>query len=213
MARCRARPSPSRRCSENTAPHGACGKPRSMPQSPRPWQTMRCVIAGGGPTGLMLAAELALARVDVAIVERRDTQELAGTRAGGLHARTLEVLEQRGVAERFVSAGQAHPTMAYATALLDMTDQPTRFPLRARAAAEPHRAAPRGLGRRARRADPSRSRRHRASRRTSAASTVTLSGSRTMRADYLVGCDGGRSVVRKQAGIELRRLGRRRPAT
>ena len=52
-------------------------------------------IAGGGPTGLMLAGELALAGVDVAIVERRDSQDLAGLRAGGLHARTIEVLDQR----------------------------------------------------------------------------------------------------------------------
>jgi hypothetical protein len=48
------------------------------------------VIAGGGPTGLMLAGELALAAVDVAIVERRPNQELAGSRAGGLSSRTLE---------------------------------------------------------------------------------------------------------------------------
>ena len=50
------------------------------------------VIAGGGPTGLMLAGELALAGVDVAIVERRANQGLVGSRAGGLHSRTIEVL-------------------------------------------------------------------------------------------------------------------------
>ena len=65
------------------------------------------VIAGGGPTGLMLAGELALAGVDVAIVERRADQKLAGSRAGGLHARTIEVLDQRGIADRFLSEGQA----------------------------------------------------------------------------------------------------------
>ena len=61
------------------------------------------VIAGGGPTGLMLAGELALARVDVAIVERRASQDLPGSRSGGLHARTIEVLDQRGIADRFLS--------------------------------------------------------------------------------------------------------------
>ena len=67
------------------------------------------VIAGGGPTGLMLAGELALAGVDVAIVERRATQDLIGSRAGGLHARTIEVLDQRGIADRFLSAiGYVH---------------------------------------------------------------------------------------------------------
>ena len=64
------------------------------------------VIVGGGPTGLMLAAELALAGVDVAIVERRAGQDLVGSRAGGLHSRTIEVLDQRGIVDRFLSQGQ-----------------------------------------------------------------------------------------------------------
>ena len=64
------------------------------------------IIAGGGPTGLMLAGELALAGVDVAIVERRPDQALVGSRAGGLHARTIELLDQRGLADRFLAEGQ-----------------------------------------------------------------------------------------------------------
>ena len=72
------------------------------------------VIAGGGPTGLMLAGELALARVDVAIVERRESQDLAGSRSGGLHARTIEVLDQRGIADRFLSHGQVAQVAAFA---------------------------------------------------------------------------------------------------
>src|SRR5215213_10353105 len=85
------------------------------------------VIAGGGPTGLMLAAELALAGIDVVIVERRASQDLDGSRAGGLHSRTIEVLDQRGVAERFVSAGQRHPFVGYAGTFLDISDFPTRY--------------------------------------------------------------------------------------
>src|SRR6476660_9846617 len=84
------------------------------------------VITGGGPTGLMLAAELALAGVDVVIVERRATQELDGSRSGGLHSRTIEVLDQRGVVERFLSAGQRHPSVGYAMNSLDISDFPTR---------------------------------------------------------------------------------------
>ena len=84
------------------------------------------VIAGGGPTGLMLAGELKLAGIDVAIVERRESQELAGSRAGGLHARTIEVLDQRGVAERFVSQGQRMQVTGFATIRLDISDFPTR---------------------------------------------------------------------------------------
>ena len=84
------------------------------------------VIAGGGPTGLMLAAELALARVDVAIVERRANQDLAGSRAGGLHSRTIEVLDQRGIADRFLSQGKVMQVAGFAMIPLDISDFPTR---------------------------------------------------------------------------------------
>src|SRR5947199_7609028 len=86
------------------------------------------VIVGGGPTGLMLAGELALAGVDAAIVERRTGQELAGSRAGGLHARTIEVLDQRGIADRFLSEGQVAQVAAFAGVSLDISDFPTRHP-------------------------------------------------------------------------------------
>ena len=84
------------------------------------------VIAGGGPTGMMLAGELALAGVAVAVVERRASQELAGSRAGGLHARTIEVLDQRGIADRFLSEGQMAQIAGFAGARLDISDFPTR---------------------------------------------------------------------------------------
>src|SRR5438045_7160748 len=84
------------------------------------------VIAGGGPTGLMLAGELALAGADVAIVERRANQDLAGARAGGLHARTIEVLDQRGIADRFVSQGKVAQVAQFSGIPLDISDSPTR---------------------------------------------------------------------------------------
>src|SRR3954467_12829971 len=86
------------------------------------------VIAGGGPTGLMLAGELALAGVDVAIVERRPGQERPGSRAGGLHSRTIEVLDQRGIADRFLSEGQKAQVAGFASVRLDISDFPTRHP-------------------------------------------------------------------------------------
>ena len=84
------------------------------------------VIAGGGPTGLMLAAELTLAGVDVAIVERRASQELVGSRSGGLHSRTIEVLDQRGIADRFLAEGQAMQVAGFSGIPLDISDFPTR---------------------------------------------------------------------------------------
>ena len=86
------------------------------------------VIVGGGPTGLMLAGELALAGVDVAIVERRASQDLTGSRAGGLHARTIEVFDQRGIAERFLSQGQQAQVVGFQMISLDLSDFPTRHP-------------------------------------------------------------------------------------
>src|ERR1700756_2229035 len=84
------------------------------------------VVAGGGPTGLMLAGELALAGIDVAIVERRASQDLSGSRAGGLHSRTIEVLDQRGIAERFLSQGRVAQVAGFAWIRLDISDFPTR---------------------------------------------------------------------------------------
>ncbi len=86
------------------------------------------VIAGGGPTGMMLAGELALAGADVAIVERRASQELDGSRSGGLHSRTIEVLDQRGIADRFLSQGTVAQVASFASIPLDISDLPTRHP-------------------------------------------------------------------------------------
>src|SRR2546421_11716037 len=84
------------------------------------------VVAGGGPTGLMLAGELALAGVEVAILERRANQELAGSRAGGLHSRTLEILDQRGIADRVLSEGQKAQVAGVGSVRLGISDFPTR---------------------------------------------------------------------------------------
>lgn len=158
------------------------------------------VVVGGGPTGLMLAGELALADVDVAIVERRPNQDLAGTRAGGLHARTIEVLDQRGIAERFLAEGQVAQVAGFAGTRLDISGFPTRHPyglglwqnhierILAGWVAELPVTFYRGC------------------EVTGLAQDGTgvglhLRDGRTLRGDYVVGCDGGRSLVRKAAGI------------
>ena len=84
------------------------------------------VIAGGGPTGLMLAGELALAGIDVAIVERRASQDLTGSRAGGLHSRTIEILDQRGIADRFLSQGRRAQVVGSPASHWTSGDFPTR---------------------------------------------------------------------------------------
>ena len=160
------------------------------------------LIAGGGPAGMMLAAELALANVDVAVVERRPDHELAGSRAGGFHSRTIEVLDQRGVAHRFLAEGQVAQVATFGTTVLDMSDFPTRHPyslgivqnqieriMAAWIAELPVRI-------------------HHGREVTGFAQddsgvAVELSGGESLRAQYLVGCDGGRSTIRKAAAIEF----------
>ncbi|MBS1913332.1 MAG: FAD-dependent monooxygenase [Bacteroidetes bacterium] len=159
------------------------------------------VIAGGGPTGLMLAAELALAGIDVAIVERRTSQELVGSRAGGLHARSIEVLDQRGVADRFISQGQTYPVVHFHIAL-NIGDFPTRhnyvLGLRQnhieRILAEWVGELPVTIYR---------GRDVTGFAQDDTGVDVALSNGGPLRAEYLVGCDGGRSLVRKAAGIEF----------
>ncbi len=160
------------------------------------------VIAGGGPTGMMLAAELALAKVDVAIVERRPDHVLVGSRAGGFHSRTIEIFDQRGVADRFLAEGQIAQAAMFGATALDMSDFPTRHPyslgiwqskierimadwiaelsVRVYYGSEVTGFTQGGTG-----------------------VEVELTDGQLMRAQYLVGCDGGRSVVRRAAGIEF----------
>ncbi len=160
------------------------------------------VIAGGGPTGMMLAAELALAKVDVTLVEQRPDHVLVGSRAGGFHSRTIEVLDQRGVADRFLVEGQVAQATMIGGTVLDMSDFPTRhpyslgiwqnqierimaswiaeLPVRIEYGSEVKGFAQDGTG-----------------------VDVELSDGQSLRTQYLVGCDGGRSVIRKAAGIEF----------
>src|ERR671917_2494885 len=160
------------------------------------------VIAGGGPTGLMLASELALAKVDVAIVERRASQDLLGSRAGGLHARTIEVLDQRGITDRFLSQGQVAQVAGFAWIPLDISDFPTRHNYglglwqnhieRILAGWVGELGVPIYRGREVT-----------GFAQDDTGVDVELSDGPSLRAEYLVGCDGGRSLIRKAAGIEF----------
>ena len=160
------------------------------------------VIAGGGPTGLMLAGELALAGIDVVIVERRITQAVDGSRAGGLLSRTIEVLDQRGIADRFLSRGQVHPAQAFAGAVLDISDFPTRHNYSLalwQSLFEPILADWVGeLG-----VPILRGREVVGFAQDDTRVDVELSDETSIRAAYLVGCDGGRSLIRRAAGIDF----------
>jgi 3-(3-hydroxy-phenyl)propionate hydroxylase len=156
------------------------------------------VIAGGGPTGLMLATELALWRVDVAIVERRANQDTEGSRAGGLHSRTIEVLDQRGIAERFLSQGKVMQVGSFAMVPLDISDFPTRHNYglalwqnqieRILAARASELKVPTYRGREVT-----------GFVQDETGVDVELGDGGSLRAKYLVGCDGGRSLIRKKA--------------
>jgi 2-polyprenyl-6-methoxyphenol hydroxylase-like FAD-dependent oxidoreductase len=160
------------------------------------------VIAGGGPTGLMLAGELAVAGIDVAIVERRASQDIIGSRAGGLHSRTIEVLDQRGIADRFLASGQVAQVAGFAQIRLDISDFPTRHPYglalwqnhieRILAGWVEEQNVP--IYRKCEVAGVA---------HDSTGVDVHLSDHQQLRAGYLVGCDGGRSTVRKSVGIEF----------
>ncbi|WGT61317.1 FAD-dependent monooxygenase [Variovorax paradoxus] len=160
------------------------------------------VIVGAGPTGLVLGGELALAGVDVAIVERRPNQELAGSRAGGLSSRTLEVFDQRGIVDRFLAEGQVAQVTGFAVTRLDISDFPTRHNY--------------GLALRQKHIERIlagwveelsvpiyRSRELASFTQDGSGVAIELSDGEALRASYLVGCDGGRSLVRKTAGIEF----------
>jgi 3-(3-hydroxy-phenyl)propionate hydroxylase len=160
------------------------------------------VIAGGGPTGLMLAAELALAGIDVAIVEQRASQVLAGSRAGGLHSRTIEVLDQRGVAERFLSQGHVYPAVSFNQVRLDISDFPTRHNyLLALRQNRIERILAGWVGELA--VPIYREREVSGFTQHDDGVVVELSDRSSIRGEYLVGCDGGRSVIRKAAGIDF----------
>jgi len=160
------------------------------------------VIVGGGPTGLMLAGELRLAGADVAVLERRQSQDLAGSRGGGIHARAIELLDQRGIAGRFLAGGRTVHAATFGSTALELSALPTRHPytlalfqnhierlllrwaeelgVPIRRGAEATGVAPDDEG-----------------------ADVELASGESVRARYVVGADGGRSTVRRAAGIDF----------
>jgi 2-polyprenyl-6-methoxyphenol hydroxylase-like FAD-dependent oxidoreductase len=160
------------------------------------------LIAGGGPTGLMLGGELALAGVDVAIVEQRTSHDVVGSRAAGMTPRTLEVLDQRGIAARCLSQGITGQAGHFSAIFFDVSDFPTRhnyglglWHYRTERILADWAA---GLGVRVYGGQQVRG-----FAQDDTGVDIELSADASLRAAYLVGCDGGRSLIRKTTGIEF----------
>lgn len=160
------------------------------------------IIAGAGPTGLMLAGELALAGIDVAIIERRTNQTVDGSRAGGLHARSIEVLDQRGIVEPFLSEGQVMQIQGFVGIPLDISDFPSRHPY-GLALWQKHIERLLAAWVEKLRVPIYRGKELLGFTQNEAGVTIDVSDEAQFHAEYLVGCDGGRSLVRKTAGIDF----------
>ncbi|WP_433121667.1 FAD-dependent monooxygenase [Micromonospora sp. CA-246542] len=159
------------------------------------------IIVGCGPTGAMLAAELRLHDVRVLVLEK-ETQPPSAVRIVGLHIRSLEVLAMRGLLDRMLAHGRRRPAGAYFAAIDKPAptglDSPYAYllgipqPVIERLLAE-HAT---GLG-----AQVRRGRAVTGLAQDDEGVTVELSDGEQLRTRYLVGCDGGRSTVRKLLGV------------
>jgi 2-polyprenyl-6-methoxyphenol hydroxylase-like FAD-dependent oxidoreductase len=163
------------------------------------------IIVGAGPTGLMLAGDLAAAGVDVRILERR-AEESNLTRAFALHARSLELLDMRGIADELVAQGFPLPEvrahLGTGEIVFNMRHPDSRFPYtlvirQARTEALLEKRA-RGLGVEFRAGAEVTD-----LRQDAEGVTVTVGGDRTERASYVIGCDGAHSTVRRLLGVRF----------
>jgi 2-polyprenyl-6-methoxyphenol hydroxylase-like FAD-dependent oxidoreductase len=159
------------------------------------------IAVGGGPTGLMLAAELRLHGVRVLVLEK-DAEPTPIVRSLGLHARSIEVIDQRGLLERFLALGQQYPLGGFFAGIRKPAPErlDTAHPyvlgipqnitdrLLAEHAAEVGAEIRRGCELVGLSQDEE-------------GVTAELADGTQLRARYLVGCDGGRSTVRKLLGV------------
>jgi 2-polyprenyl-6-methoxyphenol hydroxylase-like FAD-dependent oxidoreductase len=160
------------------------------------------IISGGGPTGMMLASELRLHGVDVLVLEK-DAEPSKAVRSLGLHPRSIEIMDQRGLLNRFLALGQQYPggvgrfagiekplpvNLDTAHAYILGIPQPVTDRLLAERAVELGAQIRRGCEVTGLEQDDD-------------GVSVGLADGTRLRSSWLVGCDGGRSLVRRQLGI------------
>ncbi|WP_427165307.1 rifampin monooxygenase [Streptomyces sp. C1-1] len=159
------------------------------------------VIAGGGPTGLMLAAELRLHGVRVVVLEK-EPEPTEVVRALGLHARSIEVMDQRGLADRFLALGRTHPLGGFFAGIAKPSPErlDTTHPY---VLGIPQTVTERLLAEHAVEAgaDLRRGWELVGLSQDEHGVTAELADGTRLRSRYLVGCDGGRSTVRKLLGV------------
>lgn len=159
------------------------------------------IVVGGGPTGLMLAGELRLHGLDVLVLEK-EREPPTYVRALGLHARSIEVLDQRGLLAPFLALGQQYPAGGFFAGIA--TAPPARLDT-----AHPYvLAIPQTVTDRllAEHASASGAHIRRGVEVVGLSQDdlgvgVTLADGGRLRSSFLVGCDGGRSTVRRLLGV------------
>ncbi|HEX3783076.1 MAG TPA: FAD-dependent monooxygenase [Pseudonocardiaceae bacterium] len=163
------------------------------------FESTQVLIAGAGPTGLMLACELRIAGIDVRVLDRAEGRS-GESRAGGMHPRSMEILDQRGMLAPFLAQGRPIQAGHFSGIPLDFSQFDTRYPYtlgilqtRVEQLLEAHLVE---LG-----CEVRWSAEITDLDQDDTGVTVTVDGDHQVRAQYLIGCDGGRGAVRKLAGI------------
>ncbi len=160
------------------------------------------IISGGGPTGMMLASELRLHDVDVLVLEK-DAEPSRLVRSLGLQPRSIEIMDQRGLLDRFLARGRQYPGGARRFAGIDKPSPVTLDTAHGYVLGIPQPVTDRLLAERAVELGARIRRGHEVTgiEQDDDGVTVELADGARLRSRWLVGCDGGRSLIRRLLGV------------